>query len=59
MVNHYYVYAMDRNFGPFFLKFCTCCRRCKSALFWRHEWVGANAWGMNKGGRFRPPFLIF
>jgi dienelactone hydrolase len=36
-----------------------CCRRCKSALFWRHEWVGANAWGMNKGGRFRPPFLIF
>ena len=23
MVNHYYVYAMDRNFGPFFLKFCT------------------------------------
>jgi hypothetical protein len=26
-----------------------CCRRCKSALFWRHDWVGANAWGMNKG----------
>jgi hypothetical protein len=23
MVNHYYVYAVDRNFGPFFLKFCT------------------------------------
>jgi hypothetical protein len=23
MVNHYYVYAMDRDFGPFFLKFCT------------------------------------
>ena len=23
MVNHFYVYAVDRNFGPFFLKFCT------------------------------------
>jgi len=23
MVNHYYVYAVDSNFGPFFLKFCS------------------------------------
>jgi hypothetical protein len=23
MVNHYYVYAVDRHFGPFFLKFCS------------------------------------
>jgi len=23
MVNHYYVYAVDHDFGPFFLKFCT------------------------------------
>jgi len=23
MVNHYYVYAFDRDFGPFFLKFCS------------------------------------
>jgi hypothetical protein len=23
LVNHYYVYAVDREFGPFFLKFCT------------------------------------
>jgi hypothetical protein len=23
MVNHFYVYAVDRDFGPFFLKFCT------------------------------------
>jgi len=23
MVNHYYFYAVDRDFGPFFLKFCT------------------------------------
>lgn len=24
MVNHYYIYAADRDFGPFFLKFCSC-----------------------------------
>jgi hypothetical protein len=23
LVNHYYFYCMDRNFGPFFLKFCS------------------------------------
>ncbi len=23
LVNHYYVYAVDRDFGPFFLKFCS------------------------------------
>jgi hypothetical protein len=23
LVNHYYIYAVDREFGPFFLKFCT------------------------------------
>ena len=23
MVNHYYFYCVDRNFGPFFLKFCS------------------------------------
>lgn len=23
MVNHYYIYAQDRDFGPFFLKFCS------------------------------------
>ncbi|WP_181360591.1 hypothetical protein [Variovorax sp. WS11] len=23
MVNHYYFYCMDRDFGPFFLKFCS------------------------------------
>jgi hypothetical protein len=22
MVSHYYIYAVDRDFGPFFLKFC-------------------------------------
>ena len=23
IVNHYYIYAVDRDFSPFFLKFCT------------------------------------
>ena len=23
MVNHFYIYCIDREFGPFFLKFCT------------------------------------
>ena len=23
LVNHYYFYCLDRNFGPFFLKFCS------------------------------------
>jgi hypothetical protein len=23
MVNHYYIYGLDREFGPFFIKFCT------------------------------------
>jgi hypothetical protein len=23
MVNHFYIYCVDRDFGPFFLKFCT------------------------------------
>jgi len=23
MVNHFYIYGVDRDFGPFFLKFCT------------------------------------
>jgi hypothetical protein len=23
MVNHFYVYAVDADFGPFFLKFCS------------------------------------
>jgi hypothetical protein len=26
MVNHYYIYAVDRDFGPFSLKFCTYFR---------------------------------
>jgi hypothetical protein len=23
LVNHFYIYVLDRDFGPFFLKFCT------------------------------------
>src|SRR5712691_11611210 len=25
MVNHYYVYLVDRDFGPLFIKFCSYC----------------------------------
>lgn len=50
VVNHFYVYAVDAEFGPFFLKFCSYfpfktsdltvwrfdrCRRCRSALLRR------------------------
>ena len=39
MVNHYYVYAVDRDFGPFFLKFCSCFPyTAKLCLNW-HEYV--------------------
>jgi hypothetical protein len=31
MVNNYYVYAVDRDFGPFFLKFCSYFRTMPSS----------------------------
>lgn len=34
MVNHYYIYGVDRDFGPFFLKFCSSfsstAKRCRN-----------------------------
>jgi hypothetical protein len=30
MVNQYYVYTVDRDFGPFFLKFCSTSRSTPS-----------------------------
>jgi len=39
MVNHVYVYGMDRDCGPFFLKFCTCFP-CNAKLCLNgHEYV--------------------
>lgn len=26
MVNHYYVYLVDKDFGPLFIQFCSDCR---------------------------------
>jgi hypothetical protein len=43
MVNHFYVYAVDAGFGPFFLKFCSCfpynARLCVNG----HEWAKRQA----------------
>jgi hypothetical protein len=47
MVNHFYVYAVDADFGPFFLKFCSYfpynARLCLNG----HEWAKRQA---AKGG---------
>src|SRR4051795_10736005 len=43
MVNHFYVYAVDEDFGPFFLKFCSYfpynARLCLNG----HEWAKRQA----------------
>jgi hypothetical protein len=39
MVNHYYVYLVDKDFGPLFLKFCSYSPyAAKLCLNW-HEWL--------------------
>jgi hypothetical protein len=39
MVNHFYVYAVDRDFGPFFLKFCTYFPYNAKLCINGHEWL--------------------
>ena len=39
MVNHYYVYILDRDLGPLFLKFCTCFRYPAKLCLNGHEWL--------------------
>ncbi len=39
MVNHYYVYAVDRDFGPFFLKFCSYFPYTAKLCLNGHEYV--------------------
>jgi hypothetical protein len=39
MVNHFYVYAVDANFGPFFLKFCTYFPYNAKLCINGHEWA--------------------
>jgi len=39
MVNHFYVYAVDRDFGPFFVKFCTYFPYTAKLCLNGHEYV--------------------
>jgi hypothetical protein len=39
MVNHYYVYLLDRDFGPPFIKFCSYCPYPAKLCLNGHEWL--------------------
>ena len=39
MVNHYYFYGVDRDFGPFFLKFCSYFPYNAKLCLNGHEWL--------------------
>jgi len=39
MVNHYYVYLVDRDFGPLFLKFCSYFPYAVKLCLNGHEWL--------------------
>src|SRR5499427_11116461 len=39
MVNHYYIYGVDRDFGPFFLKYCTYFPYTAKLYLNGHEWL--------------------
>jgi len=39
LVNHYYFYCVDRDFGPFFLKFCSCFPYNAKLCLNGHEYV--------------------
>lgn len=39
MVNQFYVYAVDRDFGPFFLKFCSYFPYNAKLCINGHEWL--------------------
>jgi hypothetical protein len=39
MVNHYYIYGVDRDFGPFFLKFCSYFPYTAKLCLNGHEYV--------------------
>jgi len=38
-VNHYYVYILDRDFGPLFIKFCTYFPYAVKGCLNGHEWL--------------------
>jgi hypothetical protein len=39
MVNHYYIYAIDQDFGPFFIKFCSYFPYNAKLCLNGHEWA--------------------
>jgi hypothetical protein len=39
MVNHYYFYILDRDFGPFFIKFCSYFPYPAKVCLNGHEWL--------------------
>ena len=39
MVNHYYFYGVDRDFGPFFIKFCSYFPYAVKVCINGHEWL--------------------
>src|SRR2546426_4940646 len=39
MVNHYYVYLVDRDFGPLFIKFCSYFPYAAKLCLNGHEWL--------------------
>jgi hypothetical protein len=43
VVNHFYVYAVDANFGPFFLKFCSYFPYNAKLCLNGHEWAKRQA----------------
>ncbi len=43
VVNHFYVYAVDRDFGPFFLKFCSYFPYNARLCINGHEWAKRQA----------------
>jgi len=51
MVNHFYVYCVDRDFGPFFLKFCTYFPYNAKLCLNGHEYVKQQL--TNRGIRYQ------
>jgi hypothetical protein len=49
LVNHFYVYAVDADFGPFFLKFCSYFPYNAKLCINGHEWAKRQATGAGIG----------
>ena len=52
MVNHYYVYILDRDFGPLFIKFCSYFPYPAKLCLNGHEWLKRQL--TRRGVRFEP-----